>query len=217
MLFLSPPDLISHALTLIIAITIHEFSHAIAADRLGDPTPRRDGRITLNPLMHLDPIGSILMIIGGFGWGRPVAVNPYNLRAPSRLSFALVAAAGPFSNLVLALVAAIPLRLGVFAHWDIPAIAGITPSLSDFIKIFILLNIGLMLFNLIPIVPLDGSKILSGVLPPAWADALARIEPYGPMILLLLLVSGRFLPFDILGTLIGPPQNSLYQLLVGSA
>ena len=217
MLFLSLPDLISHAITLIIAITVHEFSHALAADRLGDPTPARDGRLVLNPLMHLDPLGSILMLVGGFGWGRPVMVNPFRLRPPIRASMALVAAAGPFSNLILALLAAIPIRLGLFQVWDIPAINGITPSLSEFIATFILLNLGLLFFNLIPITPLDGSKIAYGVLPEAWADALSRLDPYGPMILLVLLISGRFLPFNILGLLIGPAQLGLYNLIVGTA
>lgn len=217
MLFLSPPVLISHAITLILAITVHEFSHALAADRLGDPTPARDGRLVLNPLMHLDPIGSILMLIGGFGWGRPVMVNPYRLRPPIRTSMAIVAAAGPFSNLILALLAAIPIRLGLFPDWDIPAISGLTPSLSEFVGTFILLNLGLVFFNLIPITPLDGSKIAYGVLPQEWADALSRLDPYGPMILLVLLVSGRFLPFNILGLLIGPAQQGLYNLIVGSA
>jgi Zn-dependent protease len=155
------------------------------------------------------------MLIAGFGWGRPVAVNPYNLRAPSRQNFALVAAAGPFSNLVLALLAAIPLRLGLFRVFDIPAISGITPSLSELVTGFVAINLGLMLFNLIPLVPLDGSKILSGFVPLEWADVLARVEPYGPMILMLILASGFFLPFNILGVIIGPTEATLYHLITG--
>lgn len=215
MIFGTPSQFIINAVALVIAITVHEFSHALAADRLGDPGPRREGRLVLNPLVHLDPIGSIFMLLGGFGWGRPVGVNPYNLRAPSRVSFALVAAAGPFSNLVLALVAAIPVRLGLFRFFDIPTMNGITPSLSDLVTGFVAINIGLMLFNLIPLVPLDGSKILSGFVPLEWSEALSRLEPYGPMILLLLFASGYFLPFSILGILIGPTQNTLYHLITG--
>lgn len=217
MIFMSPPDFIARAITLIVAITVHEFSHAWAADRLGDPTPSRDGRLVLNPLMHLDPLGSVLMLLGGFGWGRPVMVSPYRLRPPIRVSMALVAAAGPFSNLVLALLAAIPIRLGLFNLWDIPAINGLTPSLSGLVNSFILLNLGLMFFNLIPLTPLDGSKIAYGILPQAWAEAISRLDPYGPMILLLLLASGYFLHFDLLGLVLGPAQMGLYLRIIGAS
>lgn len=215
MIFGTLPQFIINAFALIVAITVHEFSHAWAADRLGDPGPRRDGRLVLNPLVHLDPIGSIFMLLGGFGWGRPVAVNPFSLRAPSRQSFALVAAAGPFSNLVLALIAAIPVRLGLFSFFDIPSINGITPALSELVTGFVAINLGLMLFNLIPLVPLDGSKILSGFVPIEWADALARLDQYGPMILILLFASGYFLHFNLLGIVIGPVETTLYHLITG--
>jgi Zn-dependent protease len=216
MIFNSPPAvLLSRVITLIIAISVHEFSHAWAADRLGDPGPSRDGRLVLNPLKHLDPMGSVLMLVVGFGWGRPVMVNPFRLRPPIRVSMALVAAAGPFSNLILALLAAIPIRLGLFHAWDIPAVSGLTPSLSEFVSAFIMLNLGLMFFNLIPLAPLDGSKIAYGLLPQEWADALGRLDRYGPMILLLLLASGYFLHFDPLGLLLGPAQAALYMRIVG--
>ncbi|HKZ69784.1 MAG TPA: site-2 protease family protein [Anaerolineales bacterium] len=214
MIGLNLPTIISLAITLVIAITVHEFSHAYAADLLGDPTPRRDGRLTLNPMMHLDPIGSIIFVVSGFGWGRPVLTNPYNLRPPLRTSMAIVAAAGPFSNLILALLGAIPYRLGVGQFLNIGEIPGIVPSVAGFLHLFISVNIGLMLFNLIPIAPLDGSKIAVGVLPREWAEPLARLEPYGPIILLFLLMSGRF-GFDIFGRLIGPAQGGLFSLITG--
>jgi Zn-dependent protease len=214
MIGLSLPTIISLAITLVIAISVHEFSHAYAADLLGDPTPRRDGRITLNPLAHLDPLGSIIFIVSGFGWGRPVLTNPYNLRPPIRTSMAIVAVAGPFSNFILALLGAIPYRLGLAQFLNVGAIPGVTPSVADFMYLFISVNLGLMLFNLIPIAPLDGSKIAVGVLPREWAEPLARLEPYGPMILLLLLMSGRF-GFDIFGRLIGPAQGGLFSLITG--
>lgn len=214
MLGLNLPTIISLAITLIIAITVHEFAHAYTADLLGDPTPRGQGRITLNPLKHLDPFGSILFIITGFGWGRPVMTNPYNLRPPIRNSMAIVAAAGPFSNLILALIAAIPIRFGVFNTFDLPGIEGILPSLSGFVQLFILVNIGLLLFNLIPIPPLDGYKIALGVLPYEMANGLSRIEQYGPMILMLLLMSGRF-GFDIFGLVMSPAQTGLFRLITG--
>jgi Zn-dependent protease len=207
---------ISNILTLIIAITVHEFSHAITADRLGDSLPRRQGRITLNPMMHLDPIGSIMMVLIGFGWGRAVQVNPYNLsfRGSRDLGMVLVAAAGPFSNLILAMLAAIPIRLGLFHSFDLPGIAGFTPSLYEFAQSFIAINVGLILFNMLPIAPLDGSKIAVGLLPRQWAEPIARLEPYGPMILMLLLVSGRF-GFDFFGFVMRPAQQGLYHLITG--
>lgn len=208
------PTFISLAIILIIAITVHEFSHAYAADLLGDPTPRDQGRITLNPLAHLDPLGSILFVISGFGWGRPVMTNPYNLRSPIRNSMAIVAAAGPFSNLILALLAAIPIRLGVFNTFDLPGVSGFLPSLSSFVGFFVSVNLGLMLFNLIPVPPLDGYKIAMGVLPYEMANSLSRIEQYGPMILMLLLVSGRF-GFDIFGFIMRPAQTGLFRLITG--
>ena len=214
MIGLDLPTIISLAITLIIAITVHEFSHAYAADQLGDATPRLQGRLTLNPRSHLDPLGSILFIITGFGWGKPVMTNPYNLRSPIRTSMAIVAAAGPFSNLVLALIAAIPVRMGLLPLLDFGGIRGVLPSLADFLTLFILVNIGLMLFNLIPISPLDGFKIALGVLPDDWANSIARLEQYGPMILMLLLVSGRF-GLDIFGFIMNPARGGLFKLITG--
>ena len=223
---------VSLGITLVIAITVHEFSHAFVADQLGDDLPRRQGRVTLNPLAHLDPMGSLLFIVSGFGWGRPVLTNPYNFRRrsgpsgdnpviagilnsgdPVRTGMALVAAAGPFSNFVMALLAAIPIKLGLV---NVISFSGnsIIPSLSYFLLIFISVNIGLMLFNLIPIAPLDGFKVAMGLLPDQWADGLARLEQAGPILLLLLIVSGRF-GFDILGVLIGPARDTLMRLIVG--
>ena len=205
------PTIISVAITLVIAITVHEFSHAYAADRLGDMTPRMQGRLTLNPLMHLDPIGSLVFIVAHFGWGRPVLVNPYNLRPPIQISMAIVAAAGPFSNLILALLAAIPIRLGLLPLLDVGRIPNITPSVGDVLVLFILVNLGLMLFNLIPIAPLDGFKIAVGLLPRGLAEPLSRLESIGPIILLLLLVAGG----PVLGLIIGPAQQGLFQLMTG--
>jgi Zn-dependent protease len=214
MLGLNLPTILSLTVTLIIAITVHEFAHAYTADRLGDPTPRDQGRITLNPLSHLDPFGSILFILTGFGWGKPVMTNPYNLRPPMRTSMAIVAAAGPFSNLILALIAAIPVRFGLLPLLDVGEIPGVTPSFANFLITFILVNIGLMLFNLIPVPPLDGYKIALGVLPYEMANSLSRIEQYGPLILMLLLISGRF-GFDIFGFIMRPAQNGLFTLITG--
>ncbi|MEK7783991.1 MAG: site-2 protease family protein [Chloroflexota bacterium] len=205
---------VSLGITLILAITVHEFAHAITADNLGDPTPRSQGRVTLNPLAHLDPFGSLLFIVSGFGWGRPVLTNPRNYRIPIRTGMAIVAFAGPLSNFLMAMLAAIPFRLGLGGALNIGGVGEIVPSLADFLFIFIQVNLGLMLFNLIPISPLDGFKVALGVLPDQWANTLAGLEQVGPILLLLLVVSGRF-GFNILGFLVGPAQQGLMKLLVG--
>ena len=211
MLGLSIPELITNAITLIIAISVHEFAHAYVADQLGDPLPRSQGRLTLDPRSHLDPIGSLMMVFIGFGWGRPVLTNPYNYRLPIRTGMAIVAAAGPFSNFILAMLAAIPFRLRWISSTTFANGVSFLPSFPDFLWTFIWLNIGLMLFNLIPIAPLDGFKVALGVLPDEWANKLATLEQFGPILLMVLLVAGR----GILGLLLGPVQITIFSLLLG--
>lgn len=167
------------AACLVIALSIHEFAHAWAADKLGDPTPRYQGRITLNPLAHLDPIGTLLLVLMGFGWGRPVMFNPGNLENPRR-DTALIALAGPLSNVVMAIAASLVLR----------GFDGSLPQLVEpLLFLFMQLNINLAVFNMIPVHPLDGGKILVGILPRQWAyeveDILSR---YGTLFLLFLLI-----------------------------
>ena len=208
---LDAPTIISRILTLLIAFTIHELSHAVTADRLGDDTARRLGRISLNPLVHLDPIGSLLLIFAGFGWAKPVPVNPYNLRNGPQMGMAVVAAAGPISNFLMALIGAIPFRLGLLPFRAIGPLGGFLPSPSQFFLDFIEINLVLMLFNLIPIAPLDGSKILRGFAPRSWEPILATLEQWGPFLLLGLV----FLGGGILGAIIGPPLNFLYRAILG--
>lgn len=217
MIGLNLSTIVSLAITLVIAITVHEFAHAITADNLGDPLPRSQGRVTLNPLAHLDPLGSMLFIVTGFGWGRPVLTNPYNYRTSVRTGMAIVAAAGPISNFLMAMIAAIPFRLGLAGALGVfRGVEGILPSLPDLLFIFISVNLGLMLFNLIPIAPLDGFKVALGVLPDQWANTLAGLEQAGPMLLFFLIILGRVGSFNILGLLIGPAQSGLMHLLTGS-
>ena len=210
MLGLTAPTLISRLLTLVIAFTIHELSHAVTALELGDDTAQRMGRVTLNPLAHLDPIGSLLLIFAGFGWAKPVPVNPYNLRIGPHLGMAVVAAAGPISNLLMALIAAIPFRFGLLDPFAGPG-GPILPSPSGFMLDFIQINLVLMLFNLIPIAPLDGSKILAGFAPREWDGVLATLEQWGPFLLLALV----FLGGSILSAIISPPLVFMMRAMLG--
>lgn len=209
---LTVPDLISHLLTLIIAITVHEFAHAKVADLLGDPTPRDSGRVTLNPLKHLDPIGSLMMVVGPLGWGRPVPVNPYALNRKSPAALMLVSLAGPLSNFLMALFAVVPLRYGLASLTSAQAFL---PSAYDFLSTFIIINLFLALFNLIPLAPLDGDKIADYFFPPAIGHFLEVIRPYGPIILIALLFLGPSFGFNFVGKLVSPPVYNLYYLLMG--
>lgn len=206
--------LISRILTLIIAFTFHEFSHAWVAKQFGDNTAERAGRLTLNPLKHLDPIGTLMLIIGGFGWAKPVPINPYLLNRKSSSAEMFVSLAGPFSNLLLAVLAAIPFRTGLL-HYTMSG-SQYFPSVSQFLFEFIIINLALLLFNLIPISPLDGEKVLSSVLPPRFASVMDAIRPYGPLILLGLIMLGRVGSIDIIGFIMGPPLTAMFRLLVGA-
>jgi len=155
MLNLSPSLLISRIITLIIALTVHEFAHAFVAYRFGDTTARDAGRLTLNPLKHLDVMGSLMLLVVGFGWAKPVPINPYALRRKSDSAVMWVSLAGPASNLLMAILAGLILRLGIFP-WV--ASGGFLPSPAEFLFTFLSINLVLMLFNLIPLAPLDGEK-----------------------------------------------------------
>ena len=205
---LSFPTLVARVITLVIAFSVHEFAHAWTADQLGDDTPRLNGRLTLNPLAHLDILGSIMLLVAGFGWAKPVPVNPNALRRRTPMGMMLVAAAGPFSNLLLAIVAAIPIRAGLLALG-----APISFVEELFIE-FIWINLILLFFNLIPIFPLDGEKVLAYFLPPNGQEVLARIRPYGMMILMVMIIFGQFGGLDILGWLVQAPASQVFQFLV---
>ncbi|MCA9972380.1 MAG: site-2 protease family protein [Anaerolineales bacterium] len=204
--------LIARAIVLLVAFTIHELAHAVSADWLGDPTPRRMGRITLNPIAHLDPIGTIALLVAGFGWAKPVMVNPLNMRGNPRTSMAIVAAAGPLSNLVMAALFALPMRFGLVGLEGFFGSSGsILPSLSMLLGEFVWINLILMFFNLIPIPPLDGYKILMGILPPEMGYRLRPLEQYGFIILLLVV----FLVPSVLGVIVGQPSQAVMFFLLG--
>ena len=160
----------------VVAITIHEASHALAATWLGDDLPRHQGRLTLNPLRHLDPLGTIMIAIASFGWGRPVLVNPYRLRFGVNRGMALVALAGPVSNLALA-VALTPVTRQLLASspYDLT---------TDALIVIVQLNILIAAFNLLPIPPLDGFSVLVGLVPQPLADQLNELRRYGPFLLM---------------------------------
>jgi Zn-dependent protease len=204
------PDLqtiIARVLVLVIAFTVHELAHALTADYLGDPTPRRMGRITLNPLKHLDPIGTLLLIVAGFGWAKPVMVNPMNMRGNPRTSMAIVAAAGPLSNLILATLGAMLVRFGLVSFSATSSALSPAFLLGEFIWI----NLILALFNLIPIPPLDGSKILFAILPGELVYRLRPLEQFG----FLILMGVIFFAPQVMQTVIVQPALALMTLLVG--
>ncbi len=206
--------LIARLTVLVVAFTVHEFAHAWSADTLGDNTPRMHGRLTLNPLAHLDPLGSLMLLFSGFGWAKPVPVNPYALQRRTPAGLMLVALAGPLSNLVLAIGAAIPFKMGwvnVFGPQGT-----LIPTASQLLSEFVWINLILMLFNLIPLAPLDGEKVAMYLFPEPVSDFLNRIRPYSILILILLMVpmpifGGR----SALSLVISEPINNLFWLLVG--
>jgi Zn-dependent protease len=213
-----PLQIVWFLLALVISISIHEFSHAWSAYELGDPTARNLGRLTLNPIKHFDPLGGLMIVFmaisgWGIGWGKPVPVNPYNLRTNPRLGMGLTSAAGPFSNLVLATLSAIPLRLG----WSLPGL------LEGFLWTMVFTNVGLAIFNLIPLPPLDGFGVVQGLLATfrtrwayEWGDKLDRLAPFGPVLLLALLSLGWFTGLNLLSRIMGPPMEALLGLILGS-
>lgn len=196
-------------LILIIAITIHEFGHAIAADRLGDNTPRSQGRISVNPIDHLDPIGTVMMAVStytgfGIGWGKPVQYNPGNLRRP-RWDPLVIAIAGPITNVLQALVFTVAVRLSEAHNWLPPESSG-----DMLLRTGVWINLALVFFNMIPIPPLDGSKVLSALLPIDHAHTYDKFMGTFGLILFFALAFTHISSY-----LIGPPVSLLFHLLAG--
>ncbi len=217
-LFNNPLSFLFSIVGLIVAITIHEFAHAYAAEHLGDPTPRLMGRLTLNPLAHLDPLGTLMLLLVRFGWGKPVQFDPFNLRNPRRDS-AIISLAGPVSNLILALACSVLLqilfsyRLLLISYSFIGLLAYLFIGLLQPVIIF---NVVLAMFNLVPIHPLDGFKIVGGMLPEEYSRQWQELEPYG-MLFLLFLIFPFFGGTSPISTLISPVINFVLALLLPTA
>ena len=199
---------------LLFALTFHEAAHAWMSLRLGDPTARMLGRLTLNPLAHLDLFGTLSVLLIGFGWAKPVPFDPRNFQHPKR-DILLTAAAGPISNMILAVLSAVALRLLLNQGWGSTMVDGFWNSLGRIIGLSLVINLQLAFFNLIPLPPLDGSKILSGIVPNEWDRYIWRLEQIGPMVLFGLVMVGMVLRFSVFWLIIGPPVMMASYVLTG--
>jgi Zn-dependent protease len=202
------PTIVTKILVLLISFPVHELAHAWTANYFGDETPKSQGRLTLNPLAHLDVAGSFIFLVSYFGWAKSVPVNPYYLKKRSRYAYLLVSLAGPISNLILAIIVSIPFRLGLVDYSN--------QFISQILYYFLLFNLILAIFNLIPLSPLDGGKIFSQLLPANLQDGFARIDQYGPILLMLLIFVLPMIGFDPLGAIINPILGGLFSFLTGA-
>ncbi|MBI2862662.1 MAG: site-2 protease family protein [Chloroflexi bacterium] len=203
-------EILQIIVALLIAITFHEASHALAAYLSGDPTAKQLGRLSLNPLVHLDPVGTLMMVFTalagfGIGWGKPVPVNAANLRLGPRVGMAPVAIAGPLANFAVAFLASLPFRL----H------APISVTLGYALLIIIVVNIALALFNLIPIPPLDGSNVLIGLVPSLPEAVIVKYFQYGPPTLLTLILLDQWFRLGLLSSVLIPATRFTEALFLG--
>ena len=202
----SVQELVIQVPVFLLALTIHEYAHGVVADRFGDRTARLQGRLTLNPLAHLDPIGTLAIVLIGFGWARPVPVDYRYLRNPRR-DMILIAAAGPASNLLLAMGAAFAYRTVPWTTFGVEW-AWLLLPIRMILGVAVGVNVLLAVFNLLPIPPLDGSRVVSGLLPLRQALAFDRLEPYGFLIIFLLFFTG------IIDPIFGTAVRSITVMLV---
>jgi Zn-dependent protease len=205
LLLIAPP--------ILLALTFHEYAHAYVANRLGDDTAKQSGRLSLNPLRHLDPLGTIMIFLVHFGWAKPVPVNPYRLKNPKK-DMLWISAAGPCANMILALASGVLLRLIVATagEADRHSFMGL---LTYVVFMSLQINLALAIFNILPIAPLDGSKILSGLLPAGFEKMLYFMERYGPFILLGLIIFGSATGVSVLGGIIWPFVKFFSRIFAG--
>ena len=193
---------------LVFSLCFHEFSHGYIAYRLGDHTAKRNGRLTLNPLAHLDPVGSLMILFVGFGWAKPVPVNPINFANP-RIDMMKVAFAGPASNLVLAFIAGLINRYASYNDFFNSVI------LENTLFFFIFINIALAVFNMLPVAPLDGSQIFGNMISKNNPELAWKLQMYGPKILMVAILIGVLTPFSLLGTIMNPFIKFFMYLFAG--
>ncbi len=205
LLLIAPP--------ILLALTFHEYAHAYVAHRFGDDTAKQNGRLSLNPLRHLDPLGTIMIFLVHFGWAKPVPVNPYRLKNPKK-DMLWISAAGPLSNMILALISGLLLRF-LFAAAGMPDQNSLMSLVMFMLIMSLQINLALAVFNILPIAPLDGSKILAGLLPARYENAIAQLERYGPFVLIGLIIIGRVADIPILGALIWPFVKFFSKIFAG--
>jgi Zn-dependent protease len=197
----------------LLAITVHEFAHGWLANRLGDPTARLAGRLNLNPFSHLDLIGGLALLIFHFGWAKPVPINPLYFRNPRR-GILLTSLAGPLANLLTAGIAALGYRGLILLVLPLSSPPPLLPKVLDplirMLMMAVIINVALFVFNLLPIPPLDGSKVVMGLLPPAQATAFGRLEPYGIFVLMILILVGA------IEAVIWTPAALVIRVLIGT-
>lgn len=210
-LFVDLNNLIISIPAILYALTIHEYFHGWAANRLGDPTARLQGRLTLNPLAHIDILGALCFVFAHFGWGKPVPINPYNFRNPRRDNM-IVSFAGPASNFASAFLFGVIFQL----LRKMPFIpANMSALFYNLLISGIIMNLSLAFFNMIPLFPLDGSHIMESLLPYQMSQKYKQIERYSPFILLGLIILGNYGGISILGMIIGPPIQYFLRLFTG--
>jgi len=217
-------ELVYVIIALLVALTFHEASHALVAYWLGDMTPKKMGRLSLNPFAHLDPLGALMILLIGLGWGKPVQIDAEKLKPGPKIGMALVAGAGPLTNLLLAAVFVIPLRLKWFPLYGnirVPldflpfGISALYVGMGPLLQSIVVLSLALAVFNLIPLNPLDGSRLWEIILPTKWYYQIARFELIGLVLVLGLIISDRFLGTNILAGILGPPVDFLFRKLMG--
>ena len=197
---------------ILLALSFHEYAHGWMAYRLGDPTAKDEGRLTMNPLAHLDPLGTMMIIIVHFGWAKPVPVNPMNLRDPKK-DMLWIALAGPVSNVIMA--AGLGLILRIMIGMGMRVDGSFLGYFQYMLYFAVMINLVLAIFNMIPIPPLDGSRILFGLLPTEYEESYLRFQQIGPMVLLGLVVINSYFGIPIFSLLITPFVSLFSSLFVG--
>lgn len=204
---------------LLIGVGFHEACHAFMATALGDTTPERQGRATLNPIAHLDPAGTLMMLFVGFGWGKPVQFNPYGLKTNPKTAILLVSAAGPLSNFIAAFLLALPIKLNMVPYENPFGSVLRVNTTEEYIGLFlsgaVYLNVILGVFNLVPIHPLDGFKVVVGLLPGDLSEQFASLAKYGPGVLMLLIALPFVTGWSPLTQIIGPVAIRILRFVTG--